>query len=203
MTLLRSDRALLTFTLGLTVMGGLYMPIDTVIWPTHFQSLDNAVGLGIVMSSVALGVVVGAFGAHDFLRAGDELGVGGSDVRLLRRIPREVEEAAACLGAKPWQVFLTISLPLASSGVIIGSILCFSRSLGEFGATMTFVGNIPGETRTIPLAIYSFIQQPDGEAAAARLVVLSMLLAFAALLANYWITQRYQQKIGTLSRAQL
>ena len=61
-TLLRSDRALLTFTIGLTVMGGLYMPIDTVIWPTHFQSLDNAVGLGIVMSSVALGVVIGAFG---------------------------------------------------------------------------------------------------------------------------------------------
>lgn len=118
-------------------------------------------------------------------------------------VDHRLEQAAATLGAKPWQVFLTISLPLASSGVIIGSILCFSRSLGEFGATMTFVGNIPDETRTIPLAIYSFIQQPDGEAAAARLVVLSMLLAFAALLANYWITQRYQQKIGTLSRAQL
>lgn len=118
-------------------------------------------------------------------------------------VDHRLEQAAATLGAKPWQVFLTISLPLASSGILIGSILCFSRSLGEFGATMTFVGNIAGETRTIPLAIYSFIQQPGGEAAAARLVVLSMLLAFAALLANYWITQRYQQKIGYLSRAQL
>lgn len=118
-------------------------------------------------------------------------------------IDHRLEQAAATLGAKPWQVFLTISLPLALPGIMIGSVLCFSRSLGEFGATMTFVGNIPGETQTIPLALYSFIQQPDGEQAALRLVMLSITLALAALLANYYVMQRYQQKIGTPSHAEL
>lgn len=118
-------------------------------------------------------------------------------------IDHRLEQAAATLGAKPWQVFLTISLPLALPGIMIGSVLCFSRSLGEFGATMTFVGNIPGETQTIPLALYSFIQQPDGEQAALRLVMLSIALALAALMANYYVMQRYQQKIGTPSHAEL
>jgi molybdate transport system permease protein len=118
-------------------------------------------------------------------------------------VDHRLEQAAATLGAKPWQVFLSISLPLASSGVLMGSILCFSRSLGEFGATMTFVGNIPDETRTIPLAIYSLIQQPGGEAGAARLVVLSIALAFAALIANFWISQRYRAKLGHSAHAQL
>lgn len=118
-------------------------------------------------------------------------------------VDHRLEQAAATLGAKPWQVFFSISLPLASSGVLMGSILCFSRSLGEFGATMTFVGNIPDETRTIPLAIYSLIQQPDGEAGAARLVLLSIGLAFAALIANYWISQRFRAKLGHPSHAQL
>lgn len=118
-------------------------------------------------------------------------------------IDHRLEQAAATLGAKPWQVFLTISLPLALPGIMIGSVLCFSRSLGEFGATMTFVGNIPGETQTIPLALYSFIQQPDGEQAALRLVMLSIILALAALMANYYVMQRYQQKIGTPSHAEL
>lgn len=118
-------------------------------------------------------------------------------------VDHRLEQAAATLGAKPWQVFLSISLPLASSGVLLGSILCFSRSLGEFGATMTFVGNIPDETRTIPLAIYSLIQQPGGEAGAARLVVLSIALAFAALIANFWISQRFRAKLGHPAHAQL
>ncbi len=118
-------------------------------------------------------------------------------------IDHRLEQAAATLGAKPWQVFLSISLPLSLPGIMIGSVLCFSRSLGEFGATMTFVGNIPGETQTIPLALYSFIQQPDGEQAALRLVMLSITLALAALMANYYVMQRYQQKIGTPSHAEL
>jgi molybdate transport system permease protein len=118
-------------------------------------------------------------------------------------IDHRLEQAAATLGAKPWQVFMTISLPLSLPGIMIGSVLCFSRSLGEFGATMTFVGNIPGETQTIPLALYSFIQQPDGEQAALRLVMLSIILALAALMANYYVMQRYQQKIGTPSHAEL
>ena len=111
-------------------------------------------------------------------------------------INQQLEQVAATLGASPIRVFCSISLPLAIPGIIIGSILCFSRSLGEFGATITFVGNIPDETRTIPIAIYSFLQQPNGEEMAMRLVALSMLLAFSALIANYMILQKYQKKLG-------
>jgi len=108
---------------------------------------------------------------------------------------RQLEHVAGTLGATPVQVFYIISLPLALPGMIIGSILCFSRSLGEFGATITFVGNIPGETRTMPIAIYSFLQQPNGEEMALRLVMLSLVLAFSALIANYFILQKYQKKL--------
>lgn len=107
----------------------------------------------------------------------------------------QLEQVASSLGVHPFKVFCSISLPLAFPGILIGSILCFSRSLGEFGATITFVGNIPDETRTIPIAIYSLLQQPDSEQMALRLVLLSLGLAFVALLANYWIMQKYQRKI--------
>lgn len=110
-------------------------------------------------------------------------------------INRQLEQVAQTLGASPIQAFWSISLPLAIPGILIGSILCFSRSLGEFGATITFVGNIPDETRTVPIAIYSLLQQPDGESMAMRLVMLSVLLAFAALVANHIILQRYQQRL--------
>ena len=108
---------------------------------------------------------------------------------------QQLEHIAGSLGASPIKVFFSINLPLALPGILIGSILCFSRSLGEFGATMTFVGNIPDETRTIPIAIYSFLQQPDGEQMAMRLVTLSLILAFSALIANYFILQKYQRKL--------
>ena len=111
-------------------------------------------------------------------------------------INQQLEQVAATLGASPIRVFCSVSLPLAVPGIIIGSILCFSRSLGEFGATITFVGNIPDETRTIPIAIYSFLQQPNGEDMAIRLVMLSLLLAFAALIANYMILHKYQKRLG-------
>ena len=118
-------------------------------------------------------------------------------IRLsFQMINRELEIVAGSLGASPFKVFLSISLPLSLPGILIRSILCFSRSLGEFGATITFVGNIPDETRTIPIAIYTLIQQPDGEQMAMRLVVLSLILAFSALIANYWIMQKYQKKLG-------
>ena len=110
-------------------------------------------------------------------------------------INRQLEQVAGSLGASPFRVFYSISLPLALPGIIIGSILGFSRSLGEFGATITFVGNIPDETRTIPIAIYSFLQQPDGEQMAMRLVTLSLILAFSALIANYFILHKYQMKL--------
>ena len=118
-------------------------------------------------------------------------------IRLsFQMINRQLEHVAGSLGAHPFYVFMTISLPLAIPGILMGCILCFSRSLGEFGATITFVGNIPDETRTIPIAIYSLIQQMDGEHAAMRLVILSIVIAFAALLANAYILQRYQKKLG-------
>lgn len=117
-------------------------------------------------------------------------------IRLsFQMINQQLEQVAGSLGASPLKVFFSISLPLALPGILIGSILCFSRSLGEFGATITFVGNIPDETRTIPIAIYSLLQQPDGDAMAMRLVTLSLILAFAALIANYFILQRYQNKM--------
>src|SRR3546814_18266345 len=102
----------------------------------------------------------------------------GEPVRCAcQMIDRGREGASAAPGANPWEVFASISLPLAIPGIVSGAILCFSRALCEFGATMAFVGNIPGETRTVPLAIYSALHQPGGEAAAARLATLSIMLA--------------------------
>ncbi len=118
-------------------------------------------------------------------------------VRLaFRQIDVRLEQAASTLGASPSRVFFSISLPLALPGVIAGALLCFSRSLGEFGATMAFVGNIPGETRTLPLAIYSFTHVPGGEAAAMRLSLLSIALAVMALLVSHFITRRAERLLG-------
>lgn len=118
-------------------------------------------------------------------------------VRLaFRMIDQRLEQAASTLGAPPWRVFLSITLPLATPGILAGAVLCFSRSLGEFGATMAFVGNIPGETRTIPLAIYSYTHVPDGEAAALRLTVLSILLASGALLFAHIANRRAERRLG-------
>lgn len=118
-------------------------------------------------------------------------------IRLaFRLIDPRLEKAAATLGASPWRVFLTVSLPLAVPGLLAGSMLCFSRSLGEFGATMAFVGNIPGQTRTLPLAIYNLTHVPDGEAGAMRLCLLSIALAVAALFASHWISRRAERSLG-------
>ena len=112
-----------------------------------------------------------------------------------RMIDARLEQAATTLGATPVRAFFTVALPLAVPGIIVGSVLCFSRSLGEFGATMAFVGNIPGETRTLPLAIYSVTHAPDGEAAAFRLSTLSIALALTALLASHAITLRAERRL--------
>lgn len=95
-----------------------------------------------------------------------------------------LEGAAATLGASPFWVFLTVTLPLGLPGIIAGALLCFAKSLGEFGATITFVSNIPGETQTLASAIYSFTQVPGGDAGALRLTVVSVVLAMAALAAS-------------------
>jgi molybdate transport system permease protein len=105
-------------------------------------------------------------------------------------IDRKLEAAAATLGANPLRTFLTVSLPLALPGVIAGMVLCFAKALGEFGATITFVSNIPGETRTISAAIYTLTQVPGGDAAALRLVVVAIVLSLAALIASEWFARR-------------
>jgi molybdate transport system permease protein len=98
--------------------------------------------------------------------------------------------AARSLGASRASAFLRVTLPLALPGVITGALLAFARSLGEFGATITFAGNVEGKTRTLPLAIYSALQQPDGDAIAARLVAISMALAIGALIASEMLSRR-------------
>jgi len=112
-------------------------------------------------------------------------------VRLaLEAIDRRLEDAAATLGANSVLVFFTVTLPLALPGIIVGVVLCFARALGEFGATITFVSNIPGETQTISAAIYTLTQVPGGDAAAGRLVLIAIALAFAALIASEWLSRR-------------
>jgi molybdate transport system permease protein len=112
-------------------------------------------------------------------------------IRLaLEAIDRRLEDAAATLGAGRMWVFLTITLPLALPGVIAGTVLCFARALGEFGATITFVSNIPGETQTISAAIYTLLQIPNGDAAAGRLVLVAIIIALAALIASEWFARR-------------
>ncbi len=119
-------------------------------------------------------------------------------IRLsFQQIDQQLEYVAQSLGAQLWQVFYSIHLPLALPGILMGCILCFSRSLGEFGATITFVGNIPDQTRTVPIAIYTLLQQPNSDSMVLRLVVLSVILAFTALLASHLLQQRYQQRLKT------
>ncbi len=108
----------------------------------------------------------------------------------LEAVDRRLEAAARTLGAGPLNVFLTVTLPLMAPGILAGAILAFARSLGEFGATITFVSNIPGETRTLPIALYTLIQTPDGEAGALRLALISVAVALAALAASEIIARR-------------
>ncbi len=121
-------------------------------------------------------------------------------IRLsLEAVDQRLEDAARTLGAGPVGVFLTVTLPLTAPGLVAGAILGFAHSLGEFGATITFVSNIPGETRTLPIALYTFTQTPDGEMAALRLVAISVVVAFAALAASEIIARRMRQRIGAAS----
>ena len=105
-------------------------------------------------------------------------------------IDRRLEDAASTLGASPFRAFFTVTLPLALPGVIAGMVLCFAKALGEFGATITFVSNIPGETQTISAAIYTLTQVPGGDAAAFRLVVVAVVISLAALVASEWFARR-------------
>jgi molybdate transport system permease protein len=170
--------------------------------------LDGLVHLPLVMPPVVTGyLLLLAFGKRGFLGAplaeylgivfsfrwtGAALACGVMAFPLLVRavrlsfeaVDRRLEEAAGTLGAsRPW-VFLTITLPLALPGVLAGMVLAYAKALGEFGATITFVSNIPGETQTLPSAIYTFTQVPGGESGALRLTLVSIALAFAAMVAS-------------------
>lgn len=110
----------------------------------------------------------------------------------IEAIDRRLEDAAATLGAGRIVVFLSVTLPLAIPGILAGAVLAFARSLGEFGATITFVSNIPGETQTIPSAIYALIQSPDGETGALRLTLVSVVIAIGAMLLAEWLAARFR-----------
>jgi molybdate transport system permease protein len=116
------------------------------------------------------------------------LGISSVDPRL--------EEAARTLGASPLRAFFTITLPLALPGILSGALISFARSLGEFGATITFVSNIPKETQTIPLAIYSFIETPGAESSAARLSLISVVIAFTSIIASEWISRKNKKRVS-------
>ena len=112
-------------------------------------------------------------------------------IRLsLEAVDRRLEGAARSLGAGPWRCFASVTLPLTMPGILAALVLGFARSIGEFGATITFVSNIPGETRTLPLAIYNALQVPGGEAAVTRLAIISVLLSLAALTVSEVLARR-------------
>jgi molybdate transport system permease protein len=112
-------------------------------------------------------------------------------IRLsIEAIDRRLEDAASTLGADPARRFITVTLPLALPGIIAGMMLAFARALGEFGATITFVSNIPGETQTISAAIYTLTQVPGGDAAALHLVIVAVIISLAALVASEWFARR-------------
>ena len=117
-------------------------------------------------------------------------------IRLsLELVDTGLEDAARTLGASPKWVFITVTLPLILPGLLTGTILAFARSLGEFGATITFVSNIPGETQTLPLALYSLTQAPNGDVGALRLVVISVVIGLAALIASEALSRRINNRL--------
>jgi molybdate transport system permease protein len=176
--------------------------------------LDGIVHLPLVLPPVVTGYLllitfgrkgaVGAFLADhlgivfSFRWTGAALACGVMAFPLLVRairlsfeaIDRRLEDAASTLGANGLWAFLTVTLPLALPGVIAGMVLSFAKALGEFGATITFVSNIPGETQTLSAAIYTFTQIPGGDAAAGRLVIVAIVIALAALVASEWFARR-------------
>jgi molybdate transport system permease protein len=176
--------------------------------------LDGVVHLPLVLPPVVTGYLLlitfgrkGAAGAFladnfgivfSFRWTGAALACGVMAFPLLVRairlsfeaIDRRLEDAASTLGAGGFWVFLTVTLPLALPGVIAGMVLAFAKALGEFGATITFVSNIPGETQTLSAAIYTLTQIPGGDAAAGRLVIVAIVIALGALVASEWFARR-------------
>jgi molybdate transport system permease protein len=118
-------------------------------------------------------------------------------IRLsIEAVDPKLEEAASTLGASRAWVFMTVTLPLILPGILAGSILAFAKAMGEFGATITFVSNIPGQTQTLPSAIYAFLQVPGGEASALRLVIIAVVIAMGALLLSEVVSKRIAARVS-------
>ena len=118
-------------------------------------------------------------------------------IRLsIEGVDRRLEAAAGTLGANPAWVFLTVTLPLIAPGIIAGMVLAFAKAMGEFGATITFVANIPGETQTLPSAIYTFIQVPGGDYQAMRLTLISIAISMSAIIASELLAERAAKRIA-------
>jgi molybdate transport system permease protein len=113
----------------------------------------------------------------------------------IEAVDPKLEEAAATLGAGRWAAFVRVTLPLIGPGILAGTVLGFAKAMGEFGATITFVANIPGQTQTLPSAIYAFLSVPGGEGSAMRLVILSASVAIAAVLVSEWLSRRMAERI--------
>lgn len=182
--------------------------------------LDVVVHLPLVLPPVAVGyVLLLLFGTHGaigawldrwfgvvliFTRNGAALATAVMSFPLMVRairisletVDRGLEDAARTLGAGPLDRFSSVTLPLMLPGLLAGAITAFSAALGEFGAVITFVGNIPGETRTLPLALYSALQEPGGEHAAARLAAMSVVLGLGGLLLSEWFARRVRRSLG-------
>lgn len=116
----------------------------------------------------------------------------------IEAVPRSLEDSAASLGARPLLVLLTVTLPLSLPGIVAGAVMGFARAMGEFGATITFVSSIPGETQTLPSAIHGFLQVPGGEAAALRLVLLAVAVSAGALVLSEALARRVARRVAGL-----
>jgi molybdate transport system permease protein len=151
------------------------------------EFLHNTFGIVLAFRWTGAALAAGIMGFPLMIRA----------MRIsVEAIDRRLESAAATLGASRMRTFVTVTLPLMLPGILAGAVLCFARALGEFGATITFVGNIPGETQTIPTAIYTALQAPDGDQTVLRLTVISVLIAFAALLSSELLARRLSRRIA-------
>jgi molybdate transport system permease protein len=149
--------------------------------------LDQRLGIVLAFRWTGAAVAAAAMGFPFMVRG----------IRLsFEAIEHDLERAAASLGAPGWLVFLTVTLPLALPGVLAGAVLAFGRALGEFGATITFVSSIPGETRTIATAIYALLQTPDGDSAVLRLCLVSVALSFAALVLSELLIRAERRRLA-------
>lgn len=210
---------------ALAVLGSLPFALAVALWLAHTRAtrlklaVELLVHLPLVLPPVLTGwLLLVAFGREGWIGAWLEQVLG---IRLVFRwtgaalaaavmafplfvrairisieaIPREVTEMAATLGASRWSSFWRVILPLALPGIVAGATLAFAKALGEFGATISFVANVPGETQTLALAIWTQTQVPGGEAAIGRLAVVSLLLAIGALVLSEWLVRRHRRRL--------